>query len=363
MSKDPKISNIQIKGLIVSTVIGVGILSLPNTLVLAMGNDGWIAIVLTGILFIPILTAITYLFKVNPNKDFFEIGDETLGTVIFTICKLIFLIYIIIFLSYVSRRLGELVKAFLLPTTPIEVIIFAFILVTSFMSSLEIDNIVRAGYFIYPLIIIFAFLIILISIPKSDFSNILPVFDSDLKALPKGIKEAFFSFTGFEMILFALPYVDEKEKTLKTSIYSIGIITMIYVLTFIMTLTHFSIKQVERQTYPLLQLVKQINLPGYFLENLDGLIMALWVIVVFATMAPPYFAAGKILSKTFKTKSHKYFIWALIPIIYLISLYPENPIQVHKTMLKYYNIFAFISIVIIPALILTVNIVRKKVGR
>ena len=52
MAKENKLSNKQIKALVVSTTVGVGILSLPNRLAIANGNDGWIPLILSGLLII-----------------------------------------------------------------------------------------------------------------------------------------------------------------------------------------------------------------------------------------------------------------------------------------------------------------------
>lgn len=362
MNNNIKVSNIQVRGLIVSTAVGVGILSLPNTLAETMGNKGWIGILISGILTLPILAIINQLFKQNPNKDFFEIGEETLGVILFTICKFVFLAYLIVFLAYIARNMGELIKAFLLPSTPTSVIILLFILSTSYIACYEIDVITRMGYLLYPIIIIFAIIIVLISLPQADFTNLLPISNIDISTIPKGISKSFFSFTGFEMIIFAIPFVENKEKVYQSCVYAIGTVTLIYIATFIMTVSHFSIKQIQRQTFPVLQLVKNVDLPGYFVENLDGLVMAIWVVIIFATMAPAFFGSGKILSKIFKTKKHKYFIWALIPVIYVISLVPKDFIIISNTMLWYYNILALISIIIIPTLLLLVDSIKKKVG-
>lgn len=365
MSKDLKVSSIQIRGLIVSSVIGVQVLTLPNTLSNIMGKDGWIAILLAGLLMIPIVIVINKIFEINPNKDFFQIGRDSLGSVGFTLCLLIYLVYFIIFTAYISRTLGELIKAFLLPTTPIEFIIITFILACSYIALYEIDSIVRAGYFIYPVIIGFVLLLVLVSIPTMKFTDVLPVFQSDLTQIPRGIQTAFLSYAGFELMLFALPYVEkgERDKTLKAGVLSIIIVTIIYLGMFIISITHFSLEQIQRQTYPILMLAKLIDLPGYFLQNLDGIFMAIWVLVVFATMSPAYFASGKILGKMFKLEKHKYFIWGLIPVIYFISLHPENIVVLDETLGKYVNILGFISIVTIPFLILIVGSIRKRLKK
>lgn len=361
MNRLPKVSILQLRALIVSAMIGIGIMSLPSSLVSEMGNDGWIAIVLSGLLMLPIAAIIIQIFKINPDKDLFQIGKETLGSIVFTVCELILAVYFIVFAAFLVRNLAELIKAFLLPTTPLEIVMLAFIVATSYIACNEIDVIARATYFIYPIILAFVTILVLMAIPESDFSNLLPLFQTDISTLPKGIQSAFFSYTGFELIIFAIPYVKEKEKILKSCFIGIGTVTFIYFAMFVMVVVQLSSKQIERLNFPVIQISKQLDLPGYFLENLDGLVMALWIIVVFATMAPVYFGAGKIFSKIFKTKGHKYFIWALIPVIYQVALMPDNFLEIQTRLAKVLDILAFISIVIIPVLILSVGYIRKKV--
>jgi len=360
MTKDPKISNIQIRGLMTSSIIGVGTLSLPNQLVSIIGKDGWISIILSGVLTIPIIWIINQIFLNNPGKDYFQIVKSTLGSTLFYLFMIILSVYFIIFLGSITRNLGQLVNAFLLPNTPIEIIILTFILACSYIAIYEIDIIARAGYSIYPIIIITIFILIVTCIPTAEFTGILPVFQSDITQLPKSIGTNFFSFAGFEMLLFALPYAEDNKKTFKSSLLAILIVTISYLGIFFMTLANFSSKQIKSQIYPVLMLAKQVDLPGYFLQNLDGLFMAIWILVVFASMAPTYFAMGKVLSKTFKTKDHKYFIWGLIPVIYFLALIPENVAELFIIQERYLNILGFISIVITPVLVFIVGTIRKR---
>src|SRR5699024_7185212 len=178
--------------------------------------------------------------------------------------------------------------------------------------------------------------------------------------ISKCISYYFFKFVCFEMLLFALSYAEDNKKTFKSSLLAILIVTISYLGIFFMTLANFSSKQIKSQIYPVLMLAKQVDLPGYFLQNLDGLFMAIWILVVFASMAPTYFAMGKVLSKTFKTKDHKYFIWGLIPVIYFLALIPENVAELFIIQERYLNILGFISIVITPVLVFIVGTIRKR---
>ena len=363
MNKNHKISHTQFRGLTVSSIVGVGVLSMQSPLVKILGTDGWIAILITGLLFIGNLAIYNQIFKLYPEKDFFEIGKATLGEVVFNIFLVIFLVYVVLSASIVTRNLGELIKSFPLQKTPIEVIIIVFILSTSYRATQEIDVIARAAYFMYPLIIIFAALIVLLAIPEADFSNLLPVFKADYKSIIKGVGYSIFSFTGIEMVLFAIPFVNDRDKVFKSGVLGLGTVIIVYLVMFFMTLTHYSLQQIESQNYPVLALVRRLDLPGFFLENLDGVVIAFWVIVIFSAMATSYFASGKVLSKLFNTKSHKYFILGLIPIIYYVSLIPENTLEVTTYTERYYDILAYISVLALPLLMLIVGYIRKRLEK
>lgn len=358
---DPKISHIQLRGLIVSIVIGVGVLTMQSNLVRDMGTDGWIAILIGGILSFLMFCIFYNIFKLYPNKDFFEIGNLTVGKAIFKIFKVFFIIYYMILLGLVSRNLGELIKIFLLQTTPLEIIILTFILATTYLSSYEIDKISRASYFIYPIIILFTVMIVITAIPGSEATNVLPIFRTDFEGLYKGIGHVIFSFMGVEIVILAIPYVEQKEKVFKTGIYAISTITLIYLIVFFMVLTNFSQEQIVSQNYPVLVLVRHLDAPGLFLENLDGLVMALWILVIFVTMVPAYFAVGKFSSKLFNTKKHKQFILGAVPIIYLIAMWPENFLPIMNELSNIYFAFALICALIIPLVILIIGLIKKKV--
>lgn len=360
MNKDTKISSNQIKGLLVTSILGVGVLSLPNNLGVIMGLDGWIPIIVAGILMVGMTLVIFKIFDYFPEKDIFEISKATLGTIISTIYQIILLFYMVILLAYVSRTLGEVIRAFLLEKTPIEVIIITFILVTSYISRCEIDVIGRMGFFIYPLILGFIVFLALVTLPNAKFENLLPMFQSDIKTLPTGLLASIISYGGFEILLFAIPYTEDKDKVFKSSLSAIGIITVIYLAIFIMATSQFGIDQLQRLPWPTLSLVKEIDLPGLFLENLDGVVTTMWVLVVFGTLSATYFSSAKILANLFKTKSHELFILPLLPIIYTISLIPQNSIELQKGMTKLLTYLAIVTIFIFPMIISIISHFKSR---
>lgn len=362
MENKPSLSHIQLRGVIVSTVVGVGVLALPGHLTRAMGSDGWIAIIISVFLIMAVVYMYHRLFLLYPEMDYFQIQEEVLGKPIARIFQLIFLIFFIMFAAIVSRNLGELMKAFLLNNTPTEIIVILFILACSYISCYGVEYMARVGYFIYPVIILFAIAIVLMALPKADFTNILPVFnDVTLGSLSKGVMACIFSFSGFEASLFIIPYVREKDKIVGSLIRGIITVGVIYASLYIMSLSHFSQNQIKKQTYPVLVLVRQLDLPGFFLENLDGVVIALWILVIFATMVPALWGVGNILARMTGTRKHYYFTLGIIPIVYYIALMSENFLELMELTDKYFNPMAIISGVIIPFILLITGMIKRRV--
>lgn len=360
MGEENKLSSKQIKALIVSSEIGIGILTLPNRIAITNENDGWIPIILAGLIIIPIIFIMDRIFRMYPDKDFFDIGREVLGKWIFNTFLIFFLIYFIILMSNIMRNLGELIKAFLLETTPIEVIIISFIFATSYIARDNIQVIGRAAYFIYPLILGFVIFLFLVTLPEIDFTNVLPAFQSDFSKIPKGMEQAFFSYIGFEILLFAFPSAEKKEDSLKTAMAGQGIVIVIYTIIFLLTLAQYGVHSLKRQIFPTLSLVKEVDLPGFFVENLDNLVMAFWVLVIFTTMACFYFASGMVLANLFNTRDHAFYIVPIAPIVYVVSMIPRNILILNETLGKYTNYLGFVTIILMPIIIYIVALFKSR---
>ena len=103
-----------------------------------------------------------------------------------------------------------------------------------------------------------------------------------------------------------------------------------------------------------------MDLPGYFLENLDGIVMAAWVMVVYGTMGPFLHSSGVILSNILNTREHESLIFPIIPIIYIFAIYPENLVQVENILGKVFNYLSLVAIFIIPAILFILAIIKKR---
>jgi len=363
MKRNETISNYQIRNLLITTVIGVGILSLPSQMASIMNNDGWIPIAIGGLLLIPFVMMMDKIFKIYPDKNIYEIGVDIYGKFLHNIFMLVVFMYFVIQEAYVARIFAEVVKAYLLETTPTEVIILTILLVSCYLARCEVQVLGRFATMIYFVLIFLVVFLIIISIPDADITNMLPAFYGDFKKLPSAVIASIFSYAGYEVVFIAYPYSDDKKGIFRFILRGLFIVTAIYLLIFIITLSLFGIDQMKREIWPTIAIANEVDLPGYFLENLEGIILALWVMVVYSTLGPLLFAASRILSNVLSTKSHDFFAYLLIPIIYIISVLPTNVVQVYENLGKLLDYFTVASLMVVPTILFIGALVKKRRNR
>lgn len=123
--------------------------------------------------------------------------------------------------------------------------------------------------------------LILVAIPKSDYSNIRPFFTTPIIKLIKGINVSIFSYAGFEILLVIFPFLRTTKNAFKATSIAFIIIIMDYIIAFIECIAKFGVKETESFIYPVISLIRASQVPGGIIERLEGLLLAFWVTSVF----------------------------------------------------------------------------------
>lgn len=362
MNKNNNISLKQLEALIITTIIGVGILSLSSDVANMLGNDGWIIIVISGFLAMIMMYIMIKLCKLYPGRVYYDFGKDIIGPKLFNVINIIYLFHFLALSAFTLRIFAEIIKIFLLGRTPIEIIILSMLFATTYIARSNIEIIGRMAVFILPIVLVTTGIFVLVTIPVIDFTNILPIFRislADLKRIPNGTGIIFFSYIGFEILFIAMAYVEGEKGATKHSIKGIIYVIVIYLVTFFITLSGFGVFELKREIWPSLSIMREVELPGFFVENIDGLILAAWILVVFATLGPTLYSGSVVLSKILNTKKHSLFVLPMTPIILILSLIPQNMSEIYSMMfilLKYLGTFVMI---ICPVSMYIIALIKK----
>lgn len=359
-SNKVKISSRQLGILLVVTIIGVGILTLPRDVSEVGGTDGWILIIIAGILSILESLIIHGLSMRFPNQTIIEYSRELVGSSVSILIGIIIALYYLIFSAFGARIFGEVVKTFLLPRTPIEMIMVTLLLVVAYLVRNDLEGIVR--FYELAIIIMFVpyFLALFTGITDLDFTNLLPIFQTPFKTLFQGSFQIIFSYIGIETIFLLIPFVSDQKNIKKTLLISISSVIFIYLISIVFVVATFGVDTIKDLIWPLMGYMKSIEIPGGFIEQLEGVIMATWVFISYTTLSTTYFLSAFTLSRVTKTKEHSFFVTALLPVIYVLAVLPGNVAQLYHWLGIFSMYAGTLVIIVIPLFLFLVAKVRKK---
>jgi len=336
-----KISATQIALILTLTMIGTGILTLPQSLAKEAGADGWIIIVVGGVLGIALANIYGYIVKSHPHTKYMDILSMHLSKYVAYVIVVMTIIYLLILNGFIIRIFGEAIKMFLLFKTPIELIIFSMLLVSVFLVRKGIETLGRFAEIMIPIIFIPSLLLFMLALQNAEMKNLLPVFQVSIKEIVKAIPIVLFSFLGFEL-LFIFGFFVNKPKEISEPInYAMIFVILAYIFLNSMTLLNFGVKQTQHLIWPTLSLFKTIEIPGLFIENVEALVMSIWVLIAFTTIAPLHLATSYLMADIVGMKDNKLLALPILPIIYLIAMFSENIAETYAHLDKITNFLYF----------------------
>jgi spore germination protein len=353
--------------LIASTLIGVGVLTLPRTTSAKLYEAGWIAPLVGSFWVFLSVWMIAKLSNRFPGKTFIEYSpivwgspkNPRLGRWLSLPWVISYLLYLYLSTAIVARVFGEVVVTSVLLDTPLEVIIITMFLLAQMLCMHEVDVLARINELLFPLILFPVLVIAIASFQKAEWNNMLPLYRASGKALFEGIYETVYSFSGYEIMLIFYAYAHDNQSKVKAGFYGIGIATFVYTLIVLAGIVVFGFEELQRVSWPTLELVKTTQVPGLILERLESAFLAVWVAAVFTTVANVYYAFVYSLRQLFnKGIQFQRIISALLFIpLFFIALWPQNIVDIFRAS-SYLGIVSLYLNLGIPFLYLIVIFVR-----
>jgi spore germination protein len=340
-------------------ILGIGILTLPRTVTEKVKTpDGWITIIIGGILAVLIAMIMVKLAERFPGKSIFQFSNELIGKWIGTVISLCIILYYLTLSSFEVRAMSETTRLFLLQGTPNWAIILPFIWIGLYLITGGINPIARMFEIIFPVTILFFLLVMFLGIKVFDINNLRPVMGMGIMPVMKGLTTTSLSFVGFEIILIIYMYMKEPARAFKATMIGLSISLVFYCITFVMVIGALSIDGAVTQAWPVLTFIRSFEIQGLFVERFDSLLLVIWIMQLFTTFAVCYYAAALGLSHIFN-KNIDLFIYGLAPLIYIVSMIPKN-INEMFTMGSWIGNFTLYFFSIVPILLLLISFMRGK---
>lgn len=346
----------------VVAVVGIEIFSCPKEVIDKVGSDAWIVTLIGGGVIFSLLYLIYMVMKKNNFEEFTNILQNNFGKFLGGVFAIIFAIYSIFIVSLGMREFVEVIKLYLLRQTPTEFILMIIILTGTYLVRGEIGDLVKFNEISFWIMFVPVFAVLILTAVNADFTNLLPVLNNKPSDYFRASRYILFCFGGIEIAYLILPYVKNKSNSCSVLKKSIMFVTIFYLIIMILVLAVFSKMQSRVLLWPTISMVRSLDISGTFIERWEGIVMALWVLFYFTTFVNTYFFCAEIVKNVFKLKDIKLSSLLIMPVIYVVALYPENIAQLYSLQFKTTPVLlaAIFVFIVLPILILIIGKVRGK---
>ncbi|SFM29444.1 spore germination protein KB [Gracilibacillus orientalis] len=288
MIEKGKISALQMGIMMYHAIIATGILFIPSTVYEAAKQDIWISPIWACPLGLLSVYIAYKLHKLYPNHTIIQYSEHILGTFLGKVLGLVLLLLLYTSVSVMIWQYGEFVVSEFLPHTPKFVIIGMMVLLCAFAVHGGLEVIGRLAEMVVPVFFLLFLIIIILLLPDIEIKRMLPVMENGMMPSVKGSVALYTWFAQFGIIYFFLPFLTNREKGMKSGMFSVLVVTLTLMFTNIIVILVFG-SVTENFNAPLMSATRYISI-AEFLSHLEALVMAIWLAGTFIKICVFYYA-------------------------------------------------------------------------
>ena len=347
------ISSYQATFIIILTIIGTSMVTLPSLLIQEANQDAWISLILITVITLLIGLIYSALAKNMKRVDLINYSRKVFGKFLTIPLALILIIAFFILAGTVIRETSEIMENAYMPLTPLWFYNLSILLTASLIVYYGLEVIGRSLEIVFYIFIIFLVFIIIILIDEMAFSNLQPTLAEGVEPVLKGGYNGLTFYIESFIILILAPQLTTKGKIYKTFFYGVIISTFILLALILSILMLFGPYLAKELSIPVINMISFVK-KFMIIERFDPIFIFFWIAGGLYKAAIFIYVAVYIAQKLFNRTNYYFFLIPTIPIIFFISskYFFKNIAQLQnfiKSVVPYY-----LSIFIIYPLILLI---------
>lgn len=358
MISNQKVSTKQMVTLLILDMFGAASLITPRLAVESASQDGWVIILVAGFLACVYAFFLTKLTRLFPGKSFTNYTKAIAGKYIAILLSIVLIVKLMILGAFEIRIFGELTNQMLLNRTPIEIIILVLLLIVVYLGRKGFEVRARLG----EILIIFALLpiafVFIFAVFSIQLSNLAPFFIATPQQVLQGGYNVSLRFVSIEFLLIGASFLAEPGKTTKVAFKAIGVVTVLHLIIFLVTVGIFGIHETANHIWPVIPMMKVVNLPEIFLDRQDALMMTFWMFTAFMYVNGIVFFVSYLIKDVFNLKRRDFIVFPLVPILYLLALIPNNVIQTYNWLELFTKYTGIVFSLAIPIILYAIAKIR-----
>ncbi|MEJ8777914.1 GerAB/ArcD/ProY family transporter [Pseudogracilibacillus sp. ICA-222130] len=343
--------------LLIQTQIGVSIVSLPHDVFNTAKGDGWISVLLTGVVVQCIIFMYMFIIKRFPTYSWKQVCEALFGKVIGKFIVLLYILYFICLASMTLAKYALLLSAWMMPRTPSWVLLLLMLIIVLYIVTAKLEAI--AQFYVLTSVILLVYIgFNIYAWKEANLTFILPIGQSGVPHILEGIIKVFPSFSGIELLLILHIFVHaEKREILKVATISNVCLTIFYTFITLTSLVFLSPKELKLVPEPVLYLVKSFSFK--IIERPDLIFTSIWIVLV-ATTLTMFIYATKYLSLHMYKKGKSQFVTIFLLVVCYIIAIPLRKVYILQTVSEYFQYAIIAFMVVLPLIFFLITFIFSK---
>ncbi|TFE27479.1 GerAB/ArcD/ProY family transporter [Cohnella luojiensis] len=248
--------------------LGIGHLTFQSDVAKLVGQDSWIVVCLTGIMF-HLVIWMMYRVLNKAQNDIISINQAFFGRWAGNVLNLFFLGYFLLFGGTTLRTFIYVVQVWLFPDVQTWILSLILLLLACYAVFGGLRTVI--GVCLFSLIHYVLLPLHLELVPYLHFNNLLPAMDHSTSEMIRATQKMTFSFLGLEILMIYYPWFKQPQKSERWVHLANAATTLFYLIEIAASLTFFSKDQLVRVQWPTLALFQFFRLP--YIERFEFIVV------------------------------------------------------------------------------------------
>ena len=348
--------------LFVLYIFGFGIVTLPRTLALSAGNHAWVSILLATAAACVIAAVIAFTAHKSGKRRFPEFANAVLGLPLGKVVCFLFAARLLLLAATRLNVFGGTMTEFMLPYTPQWLILLVFVLICIYAAVKKFETQARLAEVLIFFMAIPIVYVIAMSLRSADFGNLLPLHNINTHNVTRSSFDAFFAFSGIELLFIAIPYVCLKNgaNITKRSVLITAVIGAAIAIGFASVIVVFGETTTANNNWQFLRMMDAVRFPGQFFTRQGALIMCFWIVSAFAAISAEIFFASLLLKDVVNLGKRRWYVLAAAAVVFalVIAQTKSNIFSNHLQQINTYAAVAFM--LVLPFVMLLIYPFRRR---
>ncbi|ACT01470.1 GerAB/ArcD/ProY family transporter [Paenibacillus sp. JDR-2] len=300
---------------------GVMALILPQLLAETFGTNGWITVLGFGLIAAVNILLIGAVYKLGKGRSIFQILEQSIPKFLLVPVYLAIALNCAMLGCMAGKEYILIFQMYAFPTTnPMEFKLIMDALVFWLLTK-GLYNISKASTVFFWL---FAWMFLLLFFFYSDFnwSRLTPfLFKGGHFSYLESL-DIYSSFLGYEVLLLAFGYMNQRTKFVKSALIGNGMTTFTYFYLSIVTFGVYSLEQLKNKAFPVLEMLAYIRFP--FIERMENLLYGFILFTALFSIVMYEWCALEMVKQSFPKLKGNFLAFILVMTCYLIAFIPDT---------------------------------------